>query len=148
MHYWFKCNTTIYSQEQIIFLLLSVLLLLIISTERQSSQLQFTYPIHLFQGLARYWCPSGVTCGICLIIVIQLLYPSCVPSFVRFHNIYMKIFVFLGAFAKFRKTTFISVCLSVRPFFCPSFSPSACNNSAPTGRILMKLGNWVSQKSV
>jgi hypothetical protein len=40
----------------------------------------------------------------------------------------------LGAFAKLRKATIsfvLSVCLSVRL--------SACNNSAPTGRIFLKI---------
>jgi len=38
---------------------------------------------------------------------------------------------FLDAFAKFRKQLLAPSCLSVRP--------SAWNNSAPTGRIFMKL---------
>jgi len=43
---------------------------------------------------------------------------------------------FLGAFANLRKATIsfvMSVCLSV----CLSARPSACNYSAPTGRIFM-----------
>jgi hypothetical protein len=40
------------------------------------------------------------------------------------------LFVFLGAFAKFRKATIASSCLYV--------CPSARNDSAPTGRIFMK----------
>ena len=45
---------------------------------------------------------------------------------------------FLGAFAKLRRAIIsfaLSVCLSVRP--------TACNNSAPNGRISMKFDIWV-----
>ena len=41
--------------------------------------------------------------------------------------------LFLGAFAKLRKTT-VNFVLSVRP----SVRPPAWNNSAPTGRIFME----------
>jgi hypothetical protein len=42
--------------------------------------------------------------------------------------------VFLGAFAKLRKRLLTSSCLSV--------CPSAWNNAAPTGRVLMKFDIW------
>ena len=44
----------------------------------------------------------------------------------------------VGPFAKLRKAT-ISFVMSV----CPSVRPSAWNNSAPTGRIVMKVDIWV-----
>jgi hypothetical protein len=43
---------------------------------------------------------------------------------------------YLGAFAKFRKSTKLRV-------VCPSVRPSARNNSAPSGRIFMKFDIWV-----
>ena len=43
----------------------------------------------------------------------------------------------LGAFAKLQKAT-ISFVMFVCLFRCSSVRPSACNNSAPTGRIFMK----------
>jgi len=45
---------------------------------------------------------------------------------------------FLGAFTEFRKAT-MSFVMSV----CPSVSPSAWNNSAPTGRIFVKVDIWI-----
>jgi hypothetical protein len=58
-------------------------------------------------------------------------------------------FCFFGAFAKLLKATIsfvMSVCLSV----CLSVCPSAWNNSAPTGRICIKLFVYLSifRKSV
>ena len=52
-----------------------------------------------------------------------------------FDTLLLPIDLFLGAFAKFKNST-ISFVMSV----CPSGRPSACNNSAPTARILLKLG--------
>jgi hypothetical protein len=46
----------------------------------------------------------------------------------------------LGAFARLRKAT---ISFSSHPSVCPSVRPSAWNNSAPTGRIFMKLDLWV-----
>jgi len=55
-----------------------------------------------------------------------------------FEKCFLSIFIFLGEFAKFRKTNIsfvISVCLSV--------SLSAWNKSAPTGRIFTKIDVYI-----
>ena len=53
-------------------------------------------------------------------------------------SMYLFPFLFLGAFAKFRKAT-ISFVMSVRLFV----RPSAYINSAPTGRVLMTFDIWI-----
>ena len=56
------------------------------------------------------------------------------PLFWCLHGAKGEIFHFLGLFVKLRKWT-ITFSMSVRP--------SACNNSAPTGRIFMKFVTWI-----
>jgi len=57
---------------------------------------------------------------------------------VRFLNCSQFYAEFLGAFAKLKKSVTISFIMSVCPSLLPSVRPSAWNNLAPTGGILMK----------
>jgi len=105
--------------------------------------------VYSFGTMYRYCCRTvgsniGVTCYCTsrIDVLVLVLYSFSLETPWGRRNVEQ----FSGAFKKLRKATIsfvMSVCLYICLSVRPSVRPSVWNNSAPTGRISMKIDIWI-----